>query len=95
MKKLLAAALICASSLSHAALISSSADPALAGGSVIDFTGMATGNASSYTVGDVTFSTSSGTLRIKRVGGGERDTAGGERCWVIGQGRQGAGLGNA
>lgn len=70
MKKLLAAAMICASSLSHAALISSSADSALTGGSVIDFTGMATGNATSYTVGDVTFSTTSGTLRIAPFGEG-------------------------
>jgi len=70
MKKLLAAAMICASSLSHAALISSSADPALAGGSVIDFTGMTTGNATSYTVGNVTFSTTSNTLRIAPFGEG-------------------------
>ena len=70
MKKLLVAGLVCFSSLSHAALISSSADPALAGGSVINFTGMADGNASSYTVGDVTFSTTGGTLRIAPFGEG-------------------------
>lgn len=70
MKKLIAAGLICASSFSHAALISSSADPALAGGSVIDFFGLATGNASSYTVDGVTFATMSGTLRIAPYGEG-------------------------
>lgn len=70
MKKLFAAALVCMSSLSHAALISSSADSALVGGSVIDFTGMATGNASSYTVGNVTFATTTGTLRIAQFGEG-------------------------
>lgn len=70
MKKFLAAALLIASSLSHASLITSSANPALAGGTVINFTGMATGNATSYTVGDVTFSTTGGTLRIAPFGEG-------------------------
>ena len=77
MKKLLAAALVCMSSLSHAALISSSDNPALAGGSTIDFTGVATGNATSYTIGDVTFSTSTGTLRIAPYGEGGSGWLGG------------------
>jgi hypothetical protein len=48
----------------------SSADPPWPAAVCIDFTGMATGNATSYTVGDVTFSTTSGTLRIAPFGEG-------------------------
>lgn len=70
MKKYLIAGLMLVSGASHAALISSSADPALAGSSVIDFEGLATQNATSFTIGDVTFSTTGGTLRIAPFGEG-------------------------
>lgn len=70
MKKYLIAGLMLVSGAGHAALISSSADPALAGSSVIDFEGLATQNATSFTIGDVTFSTTGGTLRIAPFGEG-------------------------
>ena len=71
MKKLVAVvAFWCVSALSHAALISSSADPALGGGTIIDFNSMPASNAISYTIGDVTFATARGALRIAPFGEG-------------------------
>jgi hypothetical protein len=70
MKKIALVTLMLVSGASNAALISSSADPALSGGTVIDFTGSPTSNASSFTFGDVTFSTTGGTLRIAPFGEG-------------------------
>jgi len=72
MKKLVAAVTFwCASALSHAALISSSTDPALGGGIVINFDGMPTSNATSYTIGDVTFATPRGVLTIEPYADGD------------------------
>lgn len=70
MKNYLIAGLMLVSGASNAALISSSADPALAGSSVINFDSLATQNAASFTIGDVTFATTGGTLRIAPFGEG-------------------------
>jgi hypothetical protein len=70
LKKYLMVGLMLVAGWSHAALINSSADPALGGGSIIDFSGIATQNASSFTVGGVTFSTTTGTLRVAPFGEG-------------------------
>ncbi len=53
-----------------AVLITSSGDAALAGSGLIDFTGTPTQNASSFSFGDITFSTTGGTLRIAPFGEG-------------------------
>lgn len=47
-----------------ASLITSDSDPALSGSTIINFDGTSTQNATSFTFGDVIFSTTSGTLRI-------------------------------
>ena len=70
MKKYLVAGLMLVSGASSAALISSSGDAALTGGSVIDFTGIVDQNTTSLTVGNATFSTGGGTLRIDAYGVG-------------------------
>lgn len=70
MKNYLIAGLMLVSGAGNAALITSSVNPALAGSSVIDFEGLATQNAASFTIGGVTFATTGGTLRIAPFGEG-------------------------
>lgn len=66
----LAAVAISTSFASQAVLITNPGDPALAGSTVIDFNGAATGNNTSYSFSGVTFSTTGGTLRIAPFGEG-------------------------
>ena len=61
MKKLAIALAVLATASAHAYDINSAANPALAGGSVIDFESAAAGSYSSLTVGGVSFTTGAGT----------------------------------
>ena len=70
MKRFFIVGLMLVSGVSNAALISSNADPALTGSALIDFTGIPTQNATSFTIGDVTFATTGGTLKIAPFGEG-------------------------
>ncbi len=62
--------LLAAVGFANASLITSSADTALTGGTVINFDGTPLQNSPSFTFGDVTFTTSAGNLRIADFGEG-------------------------
>ena len=70
MKKYALTALLLITGTSNAALITSSTDPVLTGSSLVNFDGTLTQSAPSLTFGDITFSTTGGTLRIEPFGVG-------------------------
>lgn len=72
MKQMILGLLLCIfATTAHAAPITSLADPALAGGTTIDFETQTIGYYPSMTIGDVTFSGIGGDLRISNDSNGE------------------------